>query len=73
MHWESRPAQGPKTNGFTLLWKIGFTSLLQWLSFKPILHYAFGLRFGNVCEHKCEKNEKKNANGSRFQPTHSVI
>ena len=26
---------------------------------KPILHYAFSLRFGNVCEHKCEKNARK--------------
>ena len=40
---------------------------------KPILYYAFGLRFGNVCEHKREKNSRKtqekrekNANGSRF-------
>ena len=26
---------------------------------KPILHYAFGLRFGNVCEHKRKKNARK--------------
>ena len=30
-----------------------------WKSLKPILHYAFGLRFGNVCEHKHEKNARK--------------
>ena len=22
---------------------------------RPILHYAFGLRFGKVCEQKCQK------------------
>ena len=26
---------------------------------KPILHYAFGLRFGNVCKHKRKKNVRK--------------
>ena len=26
---------------------------------KPILHYAFSLRFGNVCEHKRKKNVRK--------------
>ena len=38
-------------------------------SLKPLLHFAFGLRFGKVCEQKCEKN----ATGSRFYPTHRVI
>ena len=26
---------------------------------KPILHYAFGLRFGNVCEHKRERDARE--------------
>ena len=29
------------------------------ITVKPILHYAFGLRFGNVCEHKREKTQEK--------------
>ena len=30
-----------------------------YITLKPILHYAFGLRFGNVCEYKREKNARK--------------
>ena len=48
--------------------------------FKPILHYALGLRFGKVCKQKHEKNTRKtrekNARKKRepvFNPTHSVI
>ena len=46
------------------------------LSIKPILHYVLGLRFGKVCEQKGEKNVRKcekNATGSRFYPTYSVM
>ena len=39
------------------------------LCLKPILHYALGLCFGKVCEQKHEKN----AIGSCFYTTHSVI
>ena len=27
-HWGSKPTRGPNTNGFALLWNIGFTLLL---------------------------------------------
>ena len=30
-----------------------------YITLKPILHYAFGLRFGNVCEYKREKKREK--------------
>ena len=33
----------------------------------------FGLRFGKVCEQKRKQKREKNATGSRFYPTHSVI
>ena len=35
---------------------------------KPILHFALGLRFGKVCEQKCEKT----STGSRFCTQHIV-
>ena len=32
----------------TAVWLMSFC-----ISLKPILHYALGLRFGKVCEEKC--------------------
>ena len=43
---------------------------------KALLHYALGLRFGNVCDQNATKTRPKrdqNATDSRFYPTHSVI
>ena len=36
-----------------------FKPVYETRDLKPIIHYAFGLRFGNVCEHKREKNVRK--------------
>ena len=41
------------------------------MDLKPILHYALGLRFVNVCEQKRETNVRKIKNAN--ETTHSVI
>ena len=62
---------GPKVHG-QVCWQSGTLFDLPWQTpehLKPILHYVFGLRFGNVCDQKREKNGRKtgeNANGFRF-------